>query len=458
MIGQEAYDRFAQDRPVGVMVRATLENVLSAKALDTLFERTAVRQYTGTLLFSSVVDVMALVVGQVHRSPHAAYQARSDRLAVSAKAFYEKLHGIEPEVSAALVRHSGGHLAKVIDRLGGALPDLLPGYQVKIVDGNHLDATEHRIKELRTTRSGPLPGQALVVLDPSRMLALDAVVCEDGHAQERSLVPQLLEKVEGDDLWLADRNFCTTNFLFGVAERGGYFLVRQHASTLHWEPTGRQKKVGENDSGTIYEQPAVAEDKQGNPLCLRRITIKLNKPTRDGTTEIHLLTNLPKRVRAKKLTDLYLKRWTIEHAFQELATAFNAEVESLGYPKAALFAFCIGLLSYNVFSVVRAALRAQYGTEKIENEVSVYYLTEEISRSWDGINVAVPAAYWSERFGHLTPAQLASVLLCLAKNIHLRRYRKHPRGPKRPPPKRSSGKRTKHVSTARILARRRAPT
>jgi hypothetical protein len=268
----------------------------------------------------------------------------------------------------------------------------------------------------------------------------------------------LLEKVEADDLWLADRNFCTTNFLFGVAERRGYFLVRQHASTLHWEPTGRQKKVGENDSGTIYEQPAIAEDKEGNPLRLRRITIKLNKPTRDGTTEIHLLTNLSKRVRAKKLTDLYLKRWTIEHAFQELATAFNAEVESLGYPKAALFAFCIGLLSYNVFSVVRAALRAQYGTEKIENEVSVYYLTEEISRSWDGINVAVPAAYWSARFGHLTPAQLASVLLCLAKNVHLRRYRKHPRGPKRPPPKRSSGKRTKHVSTARILARRRVPT
>jgi hypothetical protein len=36
----------------------------------------------------------------------------------------------------------------------------------------------------------------------------------------------------------------------------------------------------------------------------------------------------------------------------------------------------------------------------------------------------------------------------------LRRFRKHPRGPKKPPPKKLSGAKIKHVSTARILAER----
>ena len=33
--------------------------------------------------------------------------------------------------------------------MGGALPALLPGFPVKILDGNCIAGTEHRIRELR---------------------------------------------------------------------------------------------------------------------------------------------------------------------------------------------------------------------------------------------------------------------------------------------------------------------
>ena len=69
-----------------------------------------------------------------------------------------------------------------------AIPDLLPGYRIKIIDGNAIAATEHRLKPLRDINSAPLPGQSLVVLDPSLMLAVDVFPCVDGHAQERSSV------------------------------------------------------------------------------------------------------------------------------------------------------------------------------------------------------------------------------------------------------------------------------
>ena len=94
------------------------------------------------------------------------------------------------------------------------------GSHVKILDGNHLASTQHRIKELRTIGAGALPGQALVVLDPSLMLVIDVVLCEDGHAQERSLLGQILPTVRAKDVWIDDRNFCTTGFLFGIAPRG----------------------------------------------------------------------------------------------------------------------------------------------------------------------------------------------------------------------------------------------
>ncbi|WP_228060506.1 MULTISPECIES: hypothetical protein [unclassified Coleofasciculus] len=43
-----------------------------------------------------------------------------------------------------------------------------------------------------------------------------------GHAQERSLLPNILATVEEGDVWIADRNFCTMNFLSGiVAQKSG---------------------------------------------------------------------------------------------------------------------------------------------------------------------------------------------------------------------------------------------
>ncbi|MGQ4808978.1 hypothetical protein NKDENANG_02373 [Candidatus Entotheonellaceae bacterium PAL068K] len=56
-------------------------------------------------------------------------------------------------------------------------------------------------KELRRTWKGPLPGQALVVLEPQRMLISDVFLIQDGYAQKRSLIAQVLQPVEAEQLW-----------------------------------------------------------------------------------------------------------------------------------------------------------------------------------------------------------------------------------------------------------------
>jgi hypothetical protein len=434
------------------MVRGILEHALPATEIDQLFTDTAEQQYTRELLFSSVVDLMAEVVCRIRPSIHAGYQAEPSKFGVSLRAVYDKLKQTEPGISSALVAHSARKLVPVIERLGGGLPPWLRSYRVRILDGNHLGGTEHRLKELRTLAAGALPGQTLAVLDAATGVVTEVLCCEDGHAQERALLPQIFALIAARDLWVADRNFCTTDFWFALATRRAFGVVRQHAN-LAWQPLSKRKYVGRTETGRVYEQRGRIHGDTGQALELRRITIQLDTLTRDGDTEIHILSNLPARVSAKAIARLYQKRWTIETAFQELTVVLQCEVNTLAYPKAALLGFCVALLAFNVLAVVQAALRAAHGVAKVEEVLSTYYLADEIAGTYRGMMIALPEASW-QVFATMTAAQFAKTLKELAGKVNLQRLRKHPRGPKKPKPRRQRSRRVTHVATARILAKR----
>src|SRR5438067_3609327 len=77
MILSDVLTRFAQACPLAVMSQAVLENALNPSVIDQLFEDVAERQYLRKILFSSIVDLMSLVVCRIHPSINAAYQARA---------------------------------------------------------------------------------------------------------------------------------------------------------------------------------------------------------------------------------------------------------------------------------------------------------------------------------------------------------------------------------------------
>jgi len=446
--------RFAEKSPITVMVRGTLENVFSQQAVDRLFVSVAERQYAGKLLFSSVVDLLCLAVCGVRKSVHEAYTARREDFQVAVKSVYNKLNGTEPEVSRALVRETARRLRRVVKQLRAEVAPLFPGFRTKIIDGNHLAATEHRLRELRSLAAGPLPGLALVVLEPESRLISDVFPCEDAHAQERSLLPQVLETVVAKDVWIADRNFCTLDFLFGLAQRQTCFVIRQHAN-LPWEPIGRRKKVGESETGTVYEQRVRLVDANGRELFVRRTTVELFTPTRHDETQVHVLSNLPKRISGLCVAAGYHERWTIENAFQELGQALESEIKTLAYPRAALLGFCVGLIAYNAMSLVKSALHAKHGVTAEPKELSGYYLAAELGATYHGMELAVPDGTWTREFGKLSERQLANVLKKLAGLVRIEQFRKHTRGPKKPPTKRKHDKRRPHVSTEKILRVRR---
>jgi IS4 transposase len=453
MLLNSVFEPFVAERPICVMARGVLTHLLDPHRIDQLFRDTAQCQYEKDLLFSSLVGLMGDVVLRLQPSVHAAYQSGRYGITVSRTALYNKLDRVETGVSAELVRDSARQAGAVIEALGAGLKPWLPGYRCRILDGNHLAATEHRLEDLRYTWAAPLPGKVLVVFDPERALAVDAFLTEDGHAQERSLLDEVIPTIGARDLWIADRNFCTLRFLAAIARRDGFFVIRQHGS-VKGELIGKRRRITRTPTGVVFEQPIrLTDPATGATWTLRRVTVELKEPTRDGDLEIHLLTNLPAEVDAGTVSDLYRKRWTIETVFGEITATLACEIDTLAYPKAALFAFCLALLAYNAVSVLKAALRATHGEKNVE-QISAYYLALEIQQASDGMMVAIPAEHWLP-LRDWSAKQMASWLRRVAKGMDLSRYRKHPRGPKKKPPKKTAYRNGRHVSTAKLLGERR---
>lgn len=259
--------------------------------------------------------------------------------------------------------------------------------------------------------------------------------------------------IETGDVWIADRNFCIVEFTCGISSRGAFFVIREHKK-YPFQPLGKEKYIGKIETGTVYEQPILVSDESGREHTFRRIRIKLKQQTRDGDMEIFIVSNLPKRTAsAKTVGRLYRDRWTIETAFQHLAEHLNSEINTLGYPRAALFGFCVTLVVYIIISVIKAAIGSVHGVDVIEQQLSGYYVANEISGIYPGMMIAIENDDWHV-FRQMTQSELAKVLKKLAAKVKLSKFKKHPRGPKKPQPKRKSNKSKPHVSTAKLLKQR----
>ncbi len=269
-------------------------------------------------------------------------------------------------------------------------------------------------------------------------------------AQERSMLGLVLETVHTDDLWMQDRNFCPCAFLCEIDRRGACFITRQHEG-LPFERVHVLRSVGRIETGHVAEQRVQVRDAQGGTHLFRRIRVKLDQATRDGDRGLYILTNLPlRKASAKRVARLYRKRWTLETAFQHLEAYFHSEINTLGYPKAALFGFCLALVAYNMLAVVMAALRGVHGAETIDQELSLYYVANDIAQTYHGMMIAIPADEWRV-FSRMRPAEMVATLRALAQKVRLKAYRKSSRGPKKPRPKRAGTTKSSHVSTAKIL-------
>ena len=447
------FERFVEKSPCCVMLRGTMEHLFADSFLDSVFEQTAQVQYQKELAFSTVAALLSEVVLRVRPSLRNAYRERQG-LPATLKSVYEKLKNTEPAVCEALLSQTAQRCADLLTQLpGSAATDPIAGLHLRIVDGNFLAGTDHRPLPLRGSGAAALPGMSVVLRDDRTGLLCQLLCREDAYSSERSLLDDVLAWVKADDLILGDRNYCTLKFLKGIANRLGFYLIRHHQQ-LHLRDKTRLRLLGKTDRGKVYEKRVWLGEADDAPLC-RCIVVKLDKPTRDGETEVVLLSNVSKKkAKAIQLAELYLRRWRIEHSFQVLTDYLRCEVDTLAYPKAALLGFSLAVCAYNVMAVLQGALAAEVGKEKVEQELSAYEVAEEVAQDYSGLQIALPEQFW-ERFAQMSSAEMASWLRQIARRLRWERYRKRKPTVKKPVVVQST-QRGAHRCTARELAEARA--
>src|SRR5271157_5225841 len=251
-----------QAAPLGVMVRGIMESLLDAEALEELLQVHAPEQFTRELTIDALVNLLIQVSAGQRASVFAAYTAdqaaTEPTISTSYQALYGKLGRMNPNLSEAIVRFCAEKLRPILKKLPRVGEPILPGYRTQILDGNVLTGTDHRLGALRQWLNACLPGKSLVILEPDLGLISDLVLCEDAYTQERALLTYILERVQARDLLVFDRNFTTMGFAFGIAERGGSFVGRQHRTNLPVKPVSKLVKCGETETGRIYEQIVLA--------------------------------------------------------------------------------------------------------------------------------------------------------------------------------------------------------
>jgi hypothetical protein len=441
--------------PLGVIVRGTMEWLLDEGTLEQLFQQHAGEQYTRALTIAALVGLLIQVSAGTRASVFAAYKADqaldNPTLTTSFQALYGKLGRMGVGVSEAVVRYSAARCGQLLDLMPRARAEPLSGYRLRVLDGNVLAGSEHRLTALRQWLNACLPGKSLVIYEPGLGLVTDVVLCEDAYTQERALLTQLLPRLAADDVLVADRNFCTPRLVFGSRRRAAFVVVRQHRRSLPCRPVSQLKKCGATERGTVYEQAVqVSDPETGETLTLRRIEVRLFEKTRDGERTIAVLTNLPAKVSAVRIAELYLTRWTIETHFQFLTQSLHGELPGLGQPKAALFGFAMALVAANALAVVRASIRSAHGSDA-EAERSGYYLADEIAHDYRTLLKYLPAEHWSG-WRRLSLAAMARLLPAVAQHVNLKALTRNRRGPKKPPKvKPVYNKKHKHYSTARLL-------
>lgn len=441
--------------PLTVLVQGLLAWIFPVGSFAKLFRESAPHQRDQKLTISAITWLMLEVVTGARRSVHAAHKADrmspTPTLGATYQALYQKYGRLEPGYSAAVVRASAQRCVMLLAAATATLPELFgwEGYRVRILDGTDLDGSEHRLGVLRGLRSAGLPGRCVACYEPALDLVVDVVLSEDAYTSERVLVREILDRARGDDLYVCDRFYCTTDILFRLDERGASFVIR-FFDRLRWRPVKDRGVRGRVETGLVSEQEVEVEDPEtGRRRRMRLLTLELDTPTEDGEAAVRLLTNL-RRVDARRVCGLYRERWRIERHFAALKAVLNGEVGGLGKPRAALFALGMAMVAGNALGVVKRLLSEAHGPD-LWDLLSGYYVTDEVSFNYRAVESLVSERGWA-RLSAMPVGAFRAWCQGVASRVRAWALIKNrTRGPKRPKPKRISGKRRPHYSTHRLL-------
>jgi len=170
-------------------------------------------------------------------------------------------------------------------------------------------------------------GRASLLYDVLNHVTLDAQL-SSYKTSEKSLFKLHLEKIETNDLILADRGYGITPILHWVNEIGAKFCIRfrndKHKVIAQFvKSKAKSKVITWKQSPFQYNRIGIPQDTE--PIKVRLVRVVLNS----GEIEV-LVTNLidKKLYPSSLFKELYFKRWQVEEAYKQLKVRVNLEAFS----------------------------------------------------------------------------------------------------------------------------------
>ncbi len=402
--------------------------------LQGLYQHWRGRSYEKVLTFETLVNLVADALLKHDGSARQSFEraAELDALPTSMVAAYGKLRRIPIPLSQ-------GFLVECTERLGAVMPVLtekrlpasLQAYQVVIIDGKTIKGLAKRLKPLRGVPGGALGGKTVVALSLNSGLALAMRAHPDGHANEVRLLPDLILEVRGlvtdNRLWVGDRAYSYPELLKVLADKEDHFVIRLRSDITFTPAKGNRVRRSRDPRGRgVQEQWGQLGRATGrHHIDVRRITLD-----RGDEEPIVLVTNLldAQCYPASDILELYLSRWGIEQAFQQVTEVFSLKHLIGSSPEASIFQFSFCLVLYNMLQVVRATLASieNRSVETISTEKLFGDVREQLIAWGVLIGACATIVSWPDPKG---PDHVSRRLAVLLKSVWTPRWIKAP--PKR---------------------------
>jgi hypothetical protein len=265
---------------------------------------------------------------------------------------------------------------------------------------------------------------------------------------EPALLREMFDRLNKNDLLLADACFCSFFMLALLMQRKVHILVHQHQRRKTDFREG--ERLGRNDHLVVWQKPdcppwmdQATYDRLPQTITVRELRVKVRQRgfRPKYVTLVTTLTNA-KRYSREDLGDLYRQRWNVELDLRSLKVTMHLEDLRGGSPAIVRKEIWTHLLAYNLIRRAMAAAAIQH--ECVPRSLSFAGALQTVSGSLLQASVAS-----SSHLHRLAQQKLESIA---SRRVGKRPNRVEPRAVKRRPKKQKLLMKPREVARAELLS------
>ena len=243
--------------------------------------------------------------------------------------------------------------------------NLWNGHVIKSIDGSSvllMDTEANQLVYPQPSSQKPgcgFPAMGVVALLNHSHGGWEAFETCNARMRDTRVAPRMLKHLDKGDVLLADRAFCSYEFIVQLIGKGAHCVMRLHQARhrkLDWR---KGKKISRNERIITWkkpkQQPATSDltKDQWDDLPAEMKLRYVRKPhtSRGGDTGyLIVVTDLldHEKYCASEVLGLYGERWQIELRFRDIKTTLGMEKLAVKTPEMAHKTLCVMMIAYNL--------------------------------------------------------------------------------------------------------------